>query len=511
VQYNFPSAVIGSPTNSPQWWKEMNVQFNNSLSYFVPNWHGEHSLRAGFQYFRPKFWGELPQESYGAFSFARDPADFNDPATYPPPTSFSINLGDFAYSAANPTYAAFVQDNWSITPRLSLNLGVRYDVESGVKNTDFANPVEAGDRSSDADNIAPRVGFAYDVRGTGRTVVRGGYGRYYDKVLLNITTNERRQVTGQFIAVTVQNPSLTDPLGGLTFDDYKNQNRPRNITVLGNDYATPRSDQVSIGMAQQIGARYAVQADFVHTKGVNEPRQREVNQFEDPDTHLPRNPATFGRPFPQYIRITRYETSAKSKYDGLQLGFTGRSTTGRVGYQYQGSYILSKTYDDHTGNRFSAVSNPFNLADEYAYASTDQRHRFIANVLVNLPYDFNVSAIYFAGSKRPINVTTNNDPFGIASSSTGNGRWLNAAGDVVPRNSERTLKNDYKLDLRLSKTVRLSRVRLEGMVDAFNVLNTGNISSYGNVVGAAAYLTPNQSAAAFYQPRQIQFGFRVSY
>jgi hypothetical protein len=59
--------------------------------------------------------------------------------------------------------------------------------------------------------------------------------------------------------------------------------------------------------------------------------------------------------------------------------------------------------------------------------------------------------------------------------------------------------------------VRLSRVRLEGIVDAFNVLNTGNISSYGNVVGSAAYLTQNQSAAAFYQPRQIQFGFRVSY
>jgi hypothetical protein len=74
-------------------------------------------------------------------------------------------------------------------------------------------------------------------------------------------------------------------------------------------------------------------------------------------------------------------------------------------------------------------------------------------------------------------VTTNNDPFGIASSSASNGRWLNAAGDVVARNSERTLKNDYKLDLRLSKTLRLSRVRLEGIVDAFNVLNTGNISS----------------------------------
>lgn len=509
-QYSFPSAVLGSPTNAPQWWKEMNIQFNDSLSYFIPSWHGEHNLRAGFQFFRPRFWGELPSKSFGSYVFNRDPTNFDDPSTYPAPTSYSISLGDFYYSAANPVYAAFVQDNWT-TGRVSWNLGLRYDVETGVKNTEFLNPIEPGERASDSDNLAPRVGFAYDLRGDGRTVIRGGYGRYYDKVLLNITTNERRQVTGQFISVTVNNPNFADPLQGRTFADYKNQNLPRNITVLGNDFATARQDQVSIGVARQLGASYQVQADVVHSKGVNEARQREINAFEDPVTHLPKPVATFGRPYPQYLRITRYETSGKSKYDGLQVGFTGRARSGTISYQYQGSYILSKTYDDHTGNRFSAVSNPFNLADEYAYSSTDQRHRFSANGLVSLPYALQVSAIFFAGSSRPINVATNNDPFGIGSSAAGNGRWLNAAGDSVPRNSERTPKNDYKLDLRLSKTLRVNRVRLEGIVDAFNIFNTGNISSYGNVVGSASYLTPNQSSAAFYQPRQIQFGFRVSY
>ena len=112
-------------------------------------------------------------------------------------------------------------------------------------------------------------------------MIRGGYGRYYDKVLLNITSNERRLATGQFVSVTIINPSFVDPLGGKTFEDYANDpSLPRSITMIGNDYATPRQDQVSIGIAHQFGD-HAVQLDYVHSKGVNEPRSRNINFFED--------------------------------------------------------------------------------------------------------------------------------------------------------------------------------------------------------------------------------------
>jgi len=507
--HTFTSIVIGSPTNSPQWWEEMNIQVNDSLSYFLPSWHGEHTMKTGFQFFRPKFWGAFPSGAPfgGSYTFSRDPIDPNDPKTYPAPSRYSITLGDTSYTITNPTYAGFFKDDWVISRNLTLNLGIRYDVETGTINRDLQNPVEPGKKEGDYNNFAPRLGFASDLRGNGRTVVRGGYGRNYDKVLLNITSNERRQILGQYASYTVVNPSYDNPLGGITFETIKAQNLPRDMIVIANDYKTPAQDQVSIGVAQQIGAGYAVQMDYIHSRGFNEPRSRRINYFEDPATHLPMNPTRFGRPFPQFLEITRYETTAKSEYDGWQFGFQGREIgPARFKSQLSGSYTLSWTYSDHETNRFDNVTNPFNLADEWSFSASDQRHRFIVSDTSRLPWDISASVIFFAGSKRPINTRSNLDPFG-----SGTGRWLDATGRTIGRYSLRTEKNDYKLDLRLAKDVRIGHMRLQGLVEAFNILNTENLSNYNGVVGANTYLQPANTTDIFYQPRQLQLGFRVSY
>lgn len=507
-RYTFPSAILGSPTNSPQWWKELNVDFKSTLSYFVPAWHGQHRLKAGFQYFRPKFWGELPSVSYGSYNFSRDPADFNDPRTYPLPTSYSVSLGDFHYSVTNPVYAGFVNDDWTLSSKLTFNLGFRYDVETGVKNTDFPNPIETGERKADKDNISPRVGLAWDLHGDGKMVVRLGYGRYYDKVLLNITSNERRVAQGQIISVTITNPDFTNPLQGRTFQDYKNQNLPRNTTIIGNDYATPRQDTATLGIARQLGSRFAAQLDYVHVKGVNEPRSRNVNLFEDPQTHLPRDPTVFGRPYPQYLTVTRYETSAKSKYDAIQVGVAQREAgPSWLRYQFQGSYTLSWTKDDHDGNRFANVTNPFNLQDEYSWSSADQRHRFVVNGSAHLPWDITLATIFFAGSKRPINIGSTLDPFRTGST----GRWLDTTGRTLTRYGERRQKGDYKWDVRIAKTVHTGKLAVQGIVEAFNVLNTKNYGSYGTSFGSRTYLQPGNSTNLFYQPRQLQVAARVTF
>jgi carboxypeptidase family protein len=507
--HTFPSIVIGSPTNSPQWWKEFNIQVNNSLTYFIPSWHGEHKLKAGFQFFRPKFWGAFPSgpPNGASYTFSRDPGDPNDPSTYPAPTRFSIVLGDPSYTINNPTYAGFVKDDWVLSSRVTLNLGVRYDLETGTVNKDLVNPIDPREKRADYNNVAPRLGFAYDVTGNGRTVIRGGYGRNFDKVLLNITSNERRQLLFQYAGYTVLNPSYANPLGGITFEDIKRQNLPRNMTLIAHDYQTPAADQVSVGVARQLGARYAVQLDFVRSKGFNEPRSRSINFFEDPVTHLPKDPTIYGRPYPQFIDISQYETTAKSLYNGWQFGFQGRDIgPEKARSQVSGSYTLSWTRSDHESNRFDGVTNPFNLADEWSFSASDQRHRFIVNDTTRLPWDLQVAAIFFAGSKRPINTRTTLDPF-----RSGTGRWLDATGRTIPRNSERTKKNDYKLDLRLSKAVQLAHVRLQGILEAFNILNTENLTNYNGVFGSNTYLRPSSSTDTFYQPRQFQFGFRISY
>jgi hypothetical protein len=129
------------------------------------------------------------------------------------------------------------------------------------------------------------------------------------------------------------------------------------------------------------------------------------------------------------------------------------------------------------------VANPFNLADESSFSFSDQRHRVATNTSTQLPWDVQVATIFFAGSKRPINTRTTLDPFG-----NGAGRWLDATGATTA-----------------------GRLRLQGIVEAFNVLNTKNFTNYNGIVTASTYLQPASSTDVFYQPRQLQFAFRVTY
>ena len=502
-RYVFPSVTMGPATNVPQWWNEKIFQISDTISYFVPSLAGEHRFKAGFQYTLPFYRGELPRISYGQFNFDRNPSDFNNMATWPAPTRYSTTLGDFSYDVDNPLYGLFVQDDWTVTPRLTLNFGLRYDVEPKVTNKDIADPLDSGPRSVDGDNFAPRFGFAFDLRGDGRTVIRGGAGRYYGNILLNIPMNEARD-RNERVAVVVANPNLNDPLNGLTLDDYLAQNLPRARTLMDADYDTPVQDQYSLGFAHQLGDRLALQADYVHTSGRHLQMSRNINLFENPTLHVPLNPTTSGRPYPAYLDITRYETWGESRYDGLQMGFTGRQIKSR--FDFGGSYTLSWTEGHTNANRFGAVNNPFDFDDEYSSLTTDQRHRFQASGSASLPWQIVVSTIFFAGSTKPLNITTSLDPF-----RTGTGRWLDAQGNTLAKNGERTLKNDYKLDIRAVKTFSINRVRVQGIVDFFNILNTENWGSYGTTFGTTTYLQPGSSTNLFYQPRQVQFGVRATF
>ena len=104
-------------------------------------------------------------------------------------------------------------------------------------------------------------------------------------------------------------------------------------------------------------------------------------------------------------------------------------------------------------------------------------------------------------------MATTLDPFRLGYAA----RWLDDAGNILARNSERTEKWDKKLDLRFSKNLTISRVSLQGIVDVFNVLNTWNLTNYNANFYAATYLRPANSTNIFYQPRQVQFGFRITY
>jgi hypothetical protein len=233
-----------------------------------------------------------------------------------------------------------------------------------------------------------------------------------------------------------------------------------------------------------------------------------INFFENTTLGVPINPTVAGRPYPRYVNITEYLTTGSARYDALQVGATQRRTAnGR--FEIQGSYTLSWTKDSTDANRFGTVNNPFNIADEYAVAANDQRHRVVGNATAYLPFGINFSAIVFVGSPRPIAIGTSLDPFG-----SGAGRWVGVQGDLLPKNGARALYWDKKVDLRLVKNVRVfGRSNLQGMLDIFNVFNTANYdpSAYGSQFGTKTYLQPAYSSNLFYQPRMLQIGVRVTY
>lgn len=188
-RYSFPSVTLGPATNVPQWWKERIFQANESISYFLPASHGEHRTKAGFQYQRSYYQGELPAKSYGNFSFDKDPSNFLDPATYPKPTSYGVSIGDFHYNVMNPAYGLYVQDDWSAQPHLTLNLGVRYDLEPKVDNSGLVEQsVEPGTRHTQKTNVAPRrlhvrpaQGWAVCRPGRSGTLLRQHPAQYSDE------------------------------------------------------------------------------------------------------------------------------------------------------------------------------------------------------------------------------------------------------------------------------------------------------------------------------------------
>jgi len=515
-----PSAVTGHHYCCPQRFLENRVELLDTFTKVFATSKGDHTMKFGGDYIHIKSEITFAQYFGGGYIFQTDePFDPNNPDTFP--TYFFIGAGNPTDNDTNHQFSAFLQDDWRVNDRLTLNLGLRYDIEtfSGPSSNQplTGNIVLGAIPPKDTNNFAPRLGFTYDWGGKGKTIIRGGYGRYFKPLFHNIYNNALLFDGQRYVIKAIYDP---DVLGQVCcgipdpsfFSDSAPDVRPMSNGNMG------YSDQGSIGFQQEIAKDLVVNADYVYVRGQNLTRERNLNaplDISDPN---------FSPPFPQYFRVRLLLTDAGSWYNALQMNVTKRFSNS---FMLTGSYTLSKVTEDAAD--FFSVSEPNdqnNLGGEKGPGTHDQRHVFAFSGVYRLPKGFQLGTIIRASSGIPVNfiIDENHNHDGFCCNDRPdlgpNGTFLYPPDDRpgnMPRNFGRG-SSFFQVDLRGAKNVDFGRLRLELIAEVFNLFNRTNFNF--RPVTVSRVVTRDDSgkpvkgfaqATEVFDPRQVQFGIKLNW
>jgi Carboxypeptidase regulatory-like domain/TonB dependent receptor len=462
----------------------------------------------------------------------------------------SFNLRDGAKQ-----FAFYAQDDWRITPRFTLNIGVRYDVDIGFVDQNHADenrafralqiigsPFAQQSVKDDKNNFSPRVGFAWDIRGNSRSVLRAGYGIYFDQSFLNVPLFAVQQANPEIYATFLNdgnNLSLSSPPPAIP----RPLNNPLSGTrgrMLDPFFESPYTQQWNIGYAQELGRNMALEFDYIHILGLHEFSSLDINPRIGPLINAQRttaNPprvlapqftahaaeliAAFGTATP-FARITVAQSDSRSRYDAFTVSFKRRYANK---FQLNAHYTLSKSvaWFGQSSDFGNVAQNQFNKFDplaDFGPTDADERHRFVLSGVFDLPWGFQVAPVFQLGSARPWSVLpdcvcdTNRDGVTLENRESRDGNDQHS----LPPNSMRG-DNFSQLNVRVSKFFTFGeRAKLGLFFEAFNVFNTANFGrEFQNVTGEPDFGRPLNffGATGFSEPLgipfQAQLGARFSF
>ncbi|MBI3048212.1 MAG: TonB-dependent receptor [Acidobacteria bacterium] len=520
--HNQTPQIIGQETYSVR--DDFVISFNKG---------GRHDVKLGGEYIYNMMWmfvcnrcngtldaqgGPIPANIESLFPNLMDVSTWNLAPLSSVTRKYTLGVGTFREYAPRDVYAGWVQDDWAITSRLTLNVGLRYDLETGVFGQWLALPpfLEA-DRPEDKDNFGPRLGFAFKLND--RTVIRGGAGKYFAEVtgqpsfwLIRYTHQIHPEILNDGRPDFAANP-FNGPVP--TFEQARAQTcavtpGPNCVRqAIPSQLAAPdlqiaHSWQSSIGVQRQIGAMTAVEIDYVFTGGRHE-------IFTRPNANLSYNPVTgvnypftdIGRrPYPDYGLINQFRSEGWSNYHALSAAVTKRFSQR---WQASGTYLLSGVWDAQSSPAPFKVAP--DLGGEYSRAASDQRHRAVFNGIWQAGYGFQLSGLSFFGSGERYANTYGGD---LRLTGATGGR-LRPDGTIVPRNSF-VGKPLHRVDVRVLRRFPLAgRAGIDGIVEVFNLFNHANYGSYVIQESARNYGQPTRNLNVAYQPRMLQLGFRFTF
>jgi hypothetical protein len=550
-QLDFPSLTDGASFRMPQQTWQTRLQWTDGMDWT----HGKHNLRFGgeVQHLMDKFF--LGDFQGGRIEFVQDFAnqDRNGDGV--------INDQDLLFAAtirsANPTQplvipdannnyiAGYIQDDWHVHPQFTLNLGLRYELDTDVNNVGHYNQVNPillpflhGTRHKDTNNFGPRIGFNLASK-SGLVSLHGGYGMYFDRITLEVLSLERgldgralpidvragnaiQDQNGNFVYLDQNgnfipgvSPTYANPFIGFIFPG---AGAAEGMDVINNNLQNPSVQQFNLGVQWEFAHDWILKADGIHNLGTHFIIGVPVGAVFNPVVGGPEG-------------VTELRSAVNTHYDALWLSVDKRFARR---YQFHGAYTLSKALnyanDDQIPFAYPPV-DPAHLGFEYGPTPNDQRHRIVLSAIGELPWGFRLAPLWTWASGVPMDILLGDGSgsrvpqlsrnaggrfFQNASQLNAYITQLNAAGAVngslgtpLPLVDSNAHFNDSfnSFDLRLSKDIHFREsMSLQLMGEVFNLFNTTNILgvSTTNYSGFFNALVPDRNdpthSSAFGKP-----------
>ncbi|MDQ2975208.1 MAG: TonB-dependent receptor, partial [Acidobacteriota bacterium] len=409
---------LGSPNNLPRSRVSSAYQVVDNVTWTS----GAHTYKFGGEYRRPLVNSVNDTFKRGQINFLGSTSGavtFSPLANFlagiPSTSSTVILRGGTRRDTFTHNLGLFAQDDWKVNQRLTLNLGLRYeylgvfaDAHKRISNfVPSVGLVQVGDPSlprlyrRDRNNFAPRLGFAYDLTGKSKTVLRGAYGIYYDApsqdfYLAHSFQNGGPGSVGNNFVPAIGTFNVTFPStatvpfgpGVAIFPGTTAPPTPFPIFGVDLNLRAPYVQSYNVNLQHSLSDRTVVQASYVGSQGRKLYRVRDINQAV-PGAGTAQSRRPFNARFPQYSFINYFETSANSNYNALQTYLRQRMSSGLSLYV---SYTWSKSIDDASNGIYGGtrgVSFPqdsYNARAERAVSSFDVRHRFTTNFVYDLKF-----------------------------------------------------------------------------------------------------------------------------
>jgi outer membrane receptor protein involved in Fe transport len=568
----FPNGVsTGQNQNTPQQTQQKKWQFRDDFTWHLTGMGGlGHDFKAGANFINEPRLFITFNTGTGGYAYTHIDNDLNGPIQ-----TISLNGGAAEANIPLRQYAGYIQDDWRVTDKLTINLGYRYDLITGYdldqsRNPNFVilqNAARAGvfnvpggeafegfggEPKNDMNNHQPRIGAVYDVKGDGHDVIRAGYGIYYDVSYTNASIlfaaiDATGLGSGTIFSVTnsggIRNPDGSFFRVGQPISNIASQNEAGGALPLIGHIASPvikmpYSHQASIGWSHQLGETTALDVDFIRTEG------RDLGWRPRPNQRVPGAGATAPRRFASLgISPANFRTNVstgESRYTGVNVGVRRRHQNG---WSYNAWYSLSEALsttgnasDELDSNNIQNILDPFGDVQFGPSARSDARHRINVTGVFEIPGGFQISPIFRFRSALPVNIIENIDrnadgqnndipatAYGFDGLDDSGTRKIKELGACETINCGRGAPFS-QLNLRVSKSFPLAgRARIEAIGELFNVFNAKNpagfvnpnrrLVSTANPTISSSFLQPTEFAGDFQNPEQRvgQIGFRLTF